>query len=386
MADLSGFLVEDFIQSITAQLDRVQDVLRLKAQTRPLTYALKDFALDLNVFVDMDEEGNVRFRSSSPNETGASLVRLGFTTITKPMIEENTVALAMTTSPTLDELGLAREEQRRLAQLGVRNAAQLQQLRRSTGTATIARYTGVPADRLRQAMQQGQPFVRNVQPDTPRPPGPPARPPVVAPPARPPVVAPPVRPPVVVPPVRPPVVAPPVMSPEFTSPTAPAPSMSGRREPDFDRVSLVEHPPGAGKPPTAPGPTRPQSPPADPDLPALHVAPDTRRLRLSGGNLINPAGPPLARLAGQPLQVDVLDDDEMLIELPPYHEGGALEITLPHGETYAFALGFEPLAEAAVADDASAAEGARPAVSVEFGPPEEVGQPDPWQPQEGEPL
>ena len=46
-----SFRVEDFIQAITAQLDRVQDALRLKAVNRPLTYALKDLAMDLKVFV-----------------------------------------------------------------------------------------------------------------------------------------------------------------------------------------------------------------------------------------------------------------------------------------------------------------------------------------------
>ena len=83
----SSFLVEDFLNSITVQLDRVQDSLRLKAINRPLTYALKDFALDLQVFVELDAHGSVRFRNASANEAGASTVRLGFTTITKPMID-----------------------------------------------------------------------------------------------------------------------------------------------------------------------------------------------------------------------------------------------------------------------------------------------------------
>src|ERR1041384_4252337 len=98
--DSGNFLVEDFVNAISAQLDRVQDALRLKAVNRPLTFALKDFSLDLQVFAEMDNENNVRFRSASPNETGASTLRLSFTTITRPMIEENTISLAATRSPT----------------------------------------------------------------------------------------------------------------------------------------------------------------------------------------------------------------------------------------------------------------------------------------------
>lgn len=177
-----SFLVEDFINSITVQLDKVQDALRLKALNRPLTYALKDFSLDLQVFVDVDNEGNVRFRNVSPNEAGASTVRLGFTTITKPMIEENTVSLAVTRSPSLDQLGLQADERSRLQKLGVFNAAQLQNLYRSTGGSAVSRLAELPLDRLRQALQMGKPQVSTVTPSrTPAPaidpaPHPPPRP------------------------------------------------------------------------------------------------------------------------------------------------------------------------------------------------------------------
>src|SRR5262245_60330431 len=139
-----SFLVEDFINAITSQLDRVQDALRLKAVNRPLTYALKDLSLDLQVFVEMDGQGSIRFRTSSPNETGASTVHLSFTTITKPMIEENTISLAVTRSPLLHEIGFDEEEQKRLEQLGVRNAAQLERLGTSTGAKAVARLSGIP--------------------------------------------------------------------------------------------------------------------------------------------------------------------------------------------------------------------------------------------------
>lgn len=162
----SSFLVEDFINSITVQLDKVQDALRVKSVNRPLTYALKEFSLDLQVFVDLDGQGNVRFRNSAPNETGASTVRLGFTTITAPMIEENTVSLAMTRSPSLDQLGLQPDERSRLEKLGVHNAAQLNNLYHSTGGSAVSRLAELPLDRLRQALQLGKPQVTGVSPST----------------------------------------------------------------------------------------------------------------------------------------------------------------------------------------------------------------------------
>jgi hypothetical protein len=159
-----SFLVEEFINAITSQLDKVQDALRIKAVNRPLTYALKDLTLELKVFVDMDPQGNVRFRASGPNEAGSSVIHLGFTTITKPMIEENTISLAATKSASLDEIGLSPEEQQRLERVGVHNVAQLNRLGSSTGVKTVARLADIDLDRLKQALAVGQPQVHQVQP------------------------------------------------------------------------------------------------------------------------------------------------------------------------------------------------------------------------------
>jgi hypothetical protein len=160
----SFFAVEDFIQSILVQLDRVQDALRMKSVNRPLTYALKDFSLDFHVFADVDKNGVVRFRPASANEAGSSTLHLGFTTITKQMIDENTVSLAATRSPSLGELGLAPEEVRRLENLGVRTAAQLNRLQGAAGQSTISRWANVPTGRLRDALGRAQPTVNAVQP------------------------------------------------------------------------------------------------------------------------------------------------------------------------------------------------------------------------------
>jgi len=159
-----SFRVEDFIASITSQLDDVQDALVFKSLNRPLTYALKDLSLELKVFVEMDAEGKVRFRTSGPNEEGASVVHLGFTTITRPMIEENTISLSATRSPSLAEAGLEDGERRRLERLGVKNVAQLQRLQTSAGASTVSRVTDVPLDRLKKALASGKPAVKTVSP------------------------------------------------------------------------------------------------------------------------------------------------------------------------------------------------------------------------------
>ena len=171
MAGDSSYAVQDFLEALTAQLDRTQDALALKAVNRPLTYAIRDFSLSLQVFVELSDDGQVRFRSAGPSETGASTVSIGFTTITRPMIEENTVNLSEAKSPSLDELGLAPQEQRQLERLGVRNADQLRKLNTSSGEGALARFADLPVNRLRAALQAGSPTVRQVAPEQPPAPG-----------------------------------------------------------------------------------------------------------------------------------------------------------------------------------------------------------------------
>lgn len=159
MSSGAGYPIEEFLEAITAQLDQTQDALRLKAVNRPLTFALKDFNVDLQVFVEMDFNGRVTFRPAAPNEEGASRVSIGFTTITRPMIEENTISMEMAQAPTLDELGLENDDQRRLAKIGVRNAAQLRRLERDAGDMTLSRHTGVDLGRIKQALQMARPRI-----------------------------------------------------------------------------------------------------------------------------------------------------------------------------------------------------------------------------------
>jgi hypothetical protein len=163
-----GFLVDEFLDAVTSQLDRTQDALAAKGRVRPLVFALRNFRIQLQVFVSMGDDGNLRLRSAAPGETGSSTLDLEFTTITRAMIEENTISLAMAQAPTLQEVGLKREDAQQLERLGVRTVAQLQELRASgAGLDGITRLTSgaVPADRLRAALHAGRPQVFQVAPE-----------------------------------------------------------------------------------------------------------------------------------------------------------------------------------------------------------------------------
>ncbi len=152
-----GFPVEEFLQALTAQLDRAQDALALKVSgtNRPLTWALKDLSIDLHVFVEVTETGKVLWRSAGPNEQGASTVHLDLTTITRPMVEENSFAFHEDADPRpLDDLGggadapLREDDARKLEWMGVRTVGQLRRL----DPVQVQAVMNIPVTRLQAAL------------------------------------------------------------------------------------------------------------------------------------------------------------------------------------------------------------------------------------------
>lgn len=160
--------LEHFVQAITSQLDRAQTALALKARAGlPLTFAVKDLTLDLRTVVEMDG-AVVKIRPAVAGDREPSTLHLSFTTITRPMMEENAVSLAGDPDdPALDEVAgedLSQDDLRRLEWAGVQTVSQLVALREHAGEQAIQRVADVPALRLRAALNRAaQPMVREIE-------------------------------------------------------------------------------------------------------------------------------------------------------------------------------------------------------------------------------
>jgi hypothetical protein len=152
------FPVEEFVQALSAQLDLAQDALALKARTgRPLTFALKDLNVELKVFWEMQSDGRLLLRQAGPNEANASSVSLSFTTITRAMVEENTLAVELDDDPrALSELGgedvLDAHTKRKLELVGVRTVGQLRRMSSGVDPRQMGALLDTPFDRLRAAL------------------------------------------------------------------------------------------------------------------------------------------------------------------------------------------------------------------------------------------
>ena len=161
-ASARGVPVDEFLQAIAEQLDRAQDTLALKARTgRNLTWALRDFKIALQVFVELDAgSGQILWRTAGPNEAGASTVNLEFTTITRPMIEENSYSiLDESDARPIDSIGTAADltddEKLRLRRLGVRTVGQLRRLAPSDAQKLdgVGEVASIPVSKLEAALR-----------------------------------------------------------------------------------------------------------------------------------------------------------------------------------------------------------------------------------------
>jgi len=166
----NGLPLEQFIQALTSQLDRAQNTMALKARAGlPLTFAVKDLTLDLRTHVEM-VNSVVRIRPAGPGEPDASTLHLALTTITRPMIEENTFSQAGSADePTIKEaLGkeITDEEQRRLEWAGIHTVGQLRSVQRQGGENAIERVAEIPVNRLRAALARAsEPLISHVLPN-----------------------------------------------------------------------------------------------------------------------------------------------------------------------------------------------------------------------------
>lgn len=160
-ASSRGVPVDDFLQAIAEQLDKAQDSLAIKARTgRPLTWALREFKIALQVFVELDPgSGQILWRTAGPNESGASTVNLEFTTITKPMIEENSYSvLDESDARPIESIGIAAdlsdEDKLRLRRLGVRTVGQLRRLApQDQQLDAIGELAAIPVSKLEAALR-----------------------------------------------------------------------------------------------------------------------------------------------------------------------------------------------------------------------------------------
>ena len=135
--------LESFLDSMIVELDKARETLALKAINKPLTYAVKDIALDLQLFPSYDGD-NVKFITAQPGQSGASKVSIQLGSITDQQVRE-TSKLPAKNDISIDAIeGLDDTTKKNLKKIGVSSVKDIEKIEKKnvnlagTGNANVS--------------------------------------------------------------------------------------------------------------------------------------------------------------------------------------------------------------------------------------------------------
>jgi hypothetical protein len=123
----AAWRLEDFVDSLVVELDKTRETLAVKAINKPLSYSVKEVALDVNTFPSYDGE-RVRFLTAQPGEEGASKLTIQLGSITDQQVRASTKVREGEPTPSIEELGVDDETRKELRRIGVRSVDDLEAL------------------------------------------------------------------------------------------------------------------------------------------------------------------------------------------------------------------------------------------------------------------
>jgi peptide/nickel transport system substrate-binding protein len=160
--------LSELIQIITAELDQAQDTLILKSQNRRLSMMVNQLNLDLQVDVRRDPAGHLLFRTAPPGQTGATVLKLGFTPALDTQVQETRKSIDLETDEyrTLETLPEIQSlEIQKLKTVGIHSVNDLEVVTQTPAMLTeIASKSGLEENRLRLWRQL--PFITQIKPES----------------------------------------------------------------------------------------------------------------------------------------------------------------------------------------------------------------------------
>jgi hypothetical protein len=118
--------LEDFVDSLVVELDKTRETLSIKAINKPLTYTVKDMAMDLNIFPTFDGD-QVKFITAQPGQQGASKVTIQLGSITDQQVRATTKPLQKD-DVSISEIEVDKDTQKELRKMGVNSIDDLEQI------------------------------------------------------------------------------------------------------------------------------------------------------------------------------------------------------------------------------------------------------------------
>src|SRR6185295_1095076 len=116
-AENTAWQLEDFVDSLVVELDKTRETLAVKAINKPLSYTVRDMALELNIFPSYDGD-QVKFVTAQPGQSGASKVTIQLSSITDQQVRATTKVPSAKGDVDLRQIDVDRSTKKQLRKLG----------------------------------------------------------------------------------------------------------------------------------------------------------------------------------------------------------------------------------------------------------------------------
>jgi hypothetical protein len=126
-ASNNAWQLEDFVDSLVVELDKTRETLAVKAINKPLSYTVRELALDLNIFPSYDGE-HVSFVTAQPGQEGASKVTIQLGTITDQQVRATTKVPGVKSEINLADMDLDPNTRKQLRKFGVTSATDIKEI------------------------------------------------------------------------------------------------------------------------------------------------------------------------------------------------------------------------------------------------------------------
>lgn len=123
----TAWQLEDFVDSLVVELDKTRETLAVKAINKPLTYTVKDLALDLNIFPSYDGD-QIRFITAQPGQQGASKVSIQLGSITDQQVRATTKIPGGKDDINISDIPVDKTTKKKLRKLGVNSLQDLKEV------------------------------------------------------------------------------------------------------------------------------------------------------------------------------------------------------------------------------------------------------------------
>lgn len=123
----TAWQLEDFVDSLVVDLDKTRETLAIKAINKPLSYTVKEVALDLNIFPSYDGD-QVKFITAQPGQQGASKVTIQLNSITDQQVRATTKAPGAKNDINIADIDVDKATKKQLRKLGVNSVDDLKQV------------------------------------------------------------------------------------------------------------------------------------------------------------------------------------------------------------------------------------------------------------------